>query len=120
MSERFLKWAVKRHYKALGYKVSLRRIRLGNSEIDGEAIGPDGEKIAIEIKTPGDDIVRGIGQLTEAIAFGYNKAVLVTTLRNAKKIDRTIFNHFNWALIGVDSKGNINFQDGEQKKTLGE
>ena len=63
MSERFLKWAIKRHYKALGYKVSMRRIRLGNTEVDGEAIGPQGERIEIEIKTPRDDLARGIGQL---------------------------------------------------------
>ena len=104
MSERLLKWAIKRHYIALGYKVSMRRIRLGNAEIDGEAVGPTGERIAIEIKTPNDDIVRGIGQLTEALAFGYNKPVLVTTL-NAKKIDRTAFQKFGFTLLGVNSNG---------------
>jgi len=39
MSQRFLKWALKRHYKALGYNVRMARIRLGNTEIDGEVVG---------------------------------------------------------------------------------
>ena len=107
MSERFLKWAVKRHYKALGYKVSMRRIRLGNTEVDGEAIGPNGERIAIEIKTPRDDLARGIGQIAEALAFGYHEAVLVTTLKNTRAIDDSVFKRFGFRLIGVDSRGNI-------------
>jgi len=48
-----------------------------STEVDGEAIGPEGERIAIEIKTSRDDLARGIRQLAEAIAFGYDKAVLV-------------------------------------------
>ena len=107
MSERFLKWAIKRHYKALGYKVSMRRIRLGNTEVDGEAIGPNGERIAIEIKTPRDDLARGIGQIAEALAFGYDKAVLVTTLKNTRTINDSVFKRFGFGLIGVDSHGNI-------------
>jgi len=107
LSERFLKWAVKRHYKALGYKVSMRRIRLGNTEIDGEATGPDGQRIAIEIKTPSDDLARGIGQLAEALAFGYYKAVLITTLRNTKTINDSVFKRFGFGLVGVDSRGNV-------------
>ena len=107
MSERFLKWAVKRHYKALGCKVSLRRIRLGNTEVDGEATGPDGQRIAIEIKTPRDDLARGIGQIAEALAFGYDKAVLVTTLKNTRTIDDSVFKRFRFGLIGVGSHGNI-------------
>lgn len=72
MSERFLKWAVKRYYKSFGYGVKIARIHLGNTEIDGEAVGLDGERIAIEIKTPSDDLARGLGQLAEALASGYN------------------------------------------------
>jgi len=107
LSERFLKWAVKRHYKALGYKVSMRRIRLGNTEIDGEAIGLQGQRIAIEIKTPRDDLARGIGQLAEALAFNCDKAVLVTTLKNTRTIDDSVFKRFGFGLIGVDSQGDI-------------
>jgi len=86
----------------------MRRIRLGNTEVDGEAIGSNGERIAIEIKTPRDDVARGIGQIAEALAFGYDKAVLVTTLRNTKTIDDLAFKRFGFGLIGVDSHGNIN------------
>jgi len=91
----------------LGYKVSMRRIRLGNTEVDGEAIGPQGERIAIEIKTPRDDLARGIGQIAEALAFGYHKAVLVTTLKNTRTIDDSVFKRFRFGLIGADSHGNI-------------
>jgi len=58
LSERFLKRAVRRYYKSLGYEVRLGRIRLGNTEI--------------EVKTPSDDLARGIGQLGEALASGYD------------------------------------------------
>jgi hypothetical protein len=43
----------------------MHTIRLGNVAIDGEVIGEDW-KMAIELKTPRDDITRGIGQLAEA------------------------------------------------------
>ena len=102
-----MKWVVKRHYKVLGFKVSMRRIRLGNTEVDGEAIGSNGERIAIEIKTPRDDLARGIGQIAEALAFGYDRAVLVTTLKNTRTIDDSVFKKFGFGLIGVDSRGNI-------------
>ena len=85
----------------------LRRIRLGNTEVDGEAVGPQGEKIAIEIKTPRDDLARGIGQLAEALAFDYHKATLVTTLRNAKNIHDRVFKKFDFLLIGIDSAGKV-------------
>jgi len=85
----------------------MRRIRLGNTEVDGEAIGSNGERIAIEIKTPRDDLARGIGQIAEALAFGYDRAVLVTTLKNTRTIDDSVFKKFGFGLIGVDSRGNI-------------
>jgi len=101
MREPILKWAVSRHFREHGYKVSMRRIRLGHSEIDGEAI-KEGEKIAIEIKTPNDDIVRGIGQMATALAYGYTKAILVTTRRNGKRIDEKVFRHYGFEVLGVD------------------
>jgi len=107
LSEHFLKRAARRYYKSLGCDVRIARIRLGNTEIDGEAIGLDGRKIAIEIKTPSDDLARGIGQLAEALASGYNQAVLVTTLRKAKQIESPIFNMHGFTLLAVDSKGNV-------------
>jgi len=106
MSERFLKWALKRHYKALGYKVRVSRIRLGNTEIDGEVVG-EGWKIALEIKSPGDDLTRGLGQLAEAVAFGYTQAAIVTTLRKARQVDPTVFDRLGLILLGVNSSGKV-------------
>jgi len=107
LSEQFLKRAVKRHYKSLGYDVRIGRIRLGNTEIDGEAVGPDRQKIAIEVKTPSDDLARGLGQLGEALASGYDQAVLVTTLRRARQIGSPIFSTPGFTLLAVDSKGKV-------------
>ena len=63
--------------------------------------------MALELKTPRDDITRGIGQLAEALAFGYNQVAVVTTLRSAKHIDSTVFDKLGLVLLGVDSKGNV-------------
>jgi hypothetical protein len=63
--------------------------------------------MALEIKTPRDDVTRGIGQLTEAIAFGYDTVVLVTTLNKAQSINLTVFKKMNFMLLGVDSKGRV-------------
>lgn len=84
----------------------MRSIRLGNSAIDGEVIGK-GWKMALELKTPRDDITRGLGQIAEAKAYGYDSVALVTTLRNAKRIDPRIFDKLGLVLLGVDSKGNV-------------
>jgi len=88
-----LKRAVRRYYKSLGYEVRLGRIRLGNTEI--------------EVKTPSDDLARGIGQLGEALASGYDQAVLVTTLRRAKRIGSPIFSIPGFTLLAVDSNGKV-------------
>ena len=87
-------------------KVHLASIRLGNVAIDGEVEGK-GWKMALEIKTPRDDITRGIGQLAEALAYGYNQVALVTTLRNSKRIDPAVFDRLGLVLLGIDSKGNV-------------
>lgn len=46
-------------------------IKLGNVMIDGEIEGK-GWKMALELKIPKDDVTRGIRQLAEALAYGYN------------------------------------------------
>jgi len=38
--------------------------------------------------------------------FNYDKAVLVTTLKNTRTIDDSVFKRFGFGLIGVDSLGN--------------
>jgi hypothetical protein len=84
----------------------MRSIKLGNVAIDGEVEG-EGWKMALELKTPSDDITRGIGQLAEAPAYGYNQVALVTTLRSAKRIDPAVFDKLGLVLLGIDSKGNV-------------
>jgi hypothetical protein len=101
---RWLKWAIGRHFRQKGLKVHLAPIRLGNVAIDGEVEGK-GWKMALEIKTPEDDITRGIWQLSEALAYGYSQVALVTTLRTAKRIDHAVFDKLGLVLLGVDSKG---------------
>jgi hypothetical protein len=87
-------------------KVHLTSIRLGNVAIDDEVEGK-GWKTALEIKTHGDNITRGIGQLAEALVCGYNQVVLVTTLRTVKRIDLAVFDKLCLVLVGIDSKGNV-------------
>ena len=62
---------------------------------------------ALELKTPKDDITRGIGQLAEALAYAYNQVALVTTLHSARKIDPKVFDKWGLVLLGIDSKGNV-------------
>ena len=101
-NERWLRWAIQRHYRTQGYKVNMKGIRVGNSIIDGEAEN-DKERIALEIKSSHDDVVRGIGQLSEALAYGYKTAALVTTVRHANRIKPTVFKN-GLVLLGVNSK----------------
>lgn len=74
--------------------------------IDGEVLG-EGWKMALELKTPRDDITRGIGQLAEALAFGYAQAAMVMTIRTVRDIDSRVFDKLGFVLLGVDSKGNV-------------
>jgi len=74
--------------------------------IDGEVEGK-GWKMALELKTPRDDITRGIGQLAEALAYGYSQVAMVTTMRATHDIDSKVFDKLGLILLGVDSKGNV-------------
>ena len=103
---RWLQWIITRHYRQQGFRVRICSIKLGNCAIDGEVIG-NGWRMALEIKTPRDDVTRGIGQLTEALAFGYDKAALVTTLNKAKSINRIVFEKNGFELLGIDSRGKV-------------
>jgi hypothetical protein len=102
----WLEWAITRHFRSKGLRVKMGSIKLGNVAIDGEVEGK-GWKMALELKTPKDDVTRGIGQLAEALAYGYNQVALVTTLRTAKGIDSKVFDKLGLVLLGVDSKGNV-------------
>jgi len=68
----------------------MKGVRVGNSVIDGEAEN-ERERIAIEIKSSHDDIIRGIGQLSEALALGYKTAALVTSVQHARRIKSNAF-----------------------------
>ena len=102
----WLKWAITRHFRSQGLQVQMRSIRLGNVAIDGEVEGK-GWKMALELKTPRDDVTRGIGQLAEALAYGYDRAAMVTTLRAARDVDSKVFDKLGLILLGVDSKGDV-------------
>ncbi len=106
-NERWLKWAIGRHFRKKGYTVNMKPVKVGNVAIDGEVLGK-AWKMALEVKTAHDDIVRGVGQLTEALAHGYGSAVLVTSLRHAKRLKPRVFDETQGlVLLGVDSKGNV-------------
>jgi hypothetical protein len=49
--------------------------------------------------------IRGLGQLSAALAHGYSSAALVVSLRHAKKLNPTAFN--NIVVLGVDSKAHV-------------
>ena len=102
-NERWLKWAIGRYYRSLGYKVSMKPARAGNAIVDGVAVSSEGERIAIEVKSPSDDVVRGVGQCFEALAAGYSRAVLVTTLRVGKKLKKRVFQRRGLKLMAVDA-----------------
>jgi hypothetical protein len=97
----------------------MKPARAGNAMVDGVAVSPEGERIAIEVKSPRDDIVRGVGQCFEALAAGYSRAVLVTTLRIAKKLRKRVFQRRRVKLIGVDAKARIHRYDSDGWRLLG-
>jgi hypothetical protein len=113
-----LKWAIGRYYRSIGYKVSMKPARAGNAFVDGVAVTPEGERIAIEVKSPRDDIIRGVGQCFEALAAGYNRAVLVATLRIAKKLRKRVFQRRGLKLIGVDAKTRVHRYDSDGWRLL--
>jgi len=118
-NERWLKWAIARYYRSHGYRVTMEPARAGNALVDGLAIGPEGERIAIQVKSPRDHFIRGIGQCYEAVCAGYPRAVLVTTLRVARTLRKRAFQRRRIRLIGVDSKARIHRYDADGWRMLG-
>ena len=118
-NESWLKWAIGRYYRSLGYKVSMKPAHVGNAMVDGVALSSEGERIAIEVKSPSDDIIRGVGQCAEALAAGYSRAVLVTTLRVGKKLKKRVFQRRRFKLLGVDAKARIHRYDSDGWRLLG-
>ena len=65
----------------------------------------DRDRLTLD-QTPRDDVTR-LGQWTEALAHGYDKATLVTTSGKAVKINRSVFNKMGCMLLAVGSKGKL-------------
>jgi hypothetical protein len=83
-NEKWLRWAIARHFRQNGFKVNMNGVRVGNAIIDGEVVA-NKWRIALEIKSAHDDIIRGLGQLSVALAHGYSSAALVVSLRHGKQ-----------------------------------
>jgi len=96
----------------------MKPARAGNAVVDGVATGPDGERIGIEVKSPRDDIIRGIGQCYEALCYGCHRAVLVTTLRVAKRLRKRVFQRRGIRLLGVDARARVYRYDPEGWRLL--
>ena len=75
--------------------------------------------LVIEVKTPSDGVIRGVGQCFEALAAGYSRAVLVTTLRVGKKLKKRVFQRRRFKLLGVDAKARIHRYDSDGWRLLG-
>jgi hypothetical protein len=80
-------------------------VKVGNATVDGEVIG-ENWRMALEIKSGKDDIIRGIGQCTEALAKGYQSAAMVTSVQRAKRIKPEVF-HERLALLGINARGEV-------------
>ena len=85
-NERWLRWAISRHLRDRGFSVNMNGVRLGNAVIDDEVVGNQW-RMVLEVKSGHDDVVRGLGQLSEALSHGYQTAALVTSLRRARRLD---------------------------------
>jgi hypothetical protein len=105
-NEKWLRWAVAKHFRERGFHVNMKGVRAGNAIVDGEVVGRNW-KLALEIKSGHDDVIRGLGQLSAALAHGYSSAALVVSLRHAKKLNPTAFNRHNIVVLGVDSKAHV-------------
>ena len=81
-------------------------IHCGNCLIDGE-VRFKVWHMAIELKSDKDDILRGLGQLMEALAHGYDMALLVTSQSRAEKLDIKVFEVTGIGLATVNSKGEL-------------
>ena len=105
-NERWLRWAIAKHFRDRGFHVNMKGVRAGNAVVDGEVVGKNW-KLALEIKSSHDDVIRGLGQLSTALAHGYNSAALVVSLRHAKTLNPAAFTKHNIVVLGVDSKAQI-------------
>lgn len=100
--------AVIRYYEREGSIPNFpkRGIRCGNCFIDGE-IKVGSWHLAVELKSDRDDLLRGLGQLLEALAHGYDMALLVTSQSRAENLDVRVFEASGIGIAAVNSKGEL-------------
>jgi hypothetical protein len=101
-NEKWLRWAITRHFRHKGLRVNMDGVKVGNAIIDGEVTGGHW-KMALEIKSGHDDIIRGLDQLLEALAHGYDSAALVVSLRHAKTMKLETFKAHGIVVLGINS-----------------
>ncbi|MEM2026842.1 MAG: hypothetical protein QW341_00565 [Candidatus Bathyarchaeia archaeon] len=108
MKARALSRAAARFFRERGCEVFFPKggIHVGNGMIDGEAY-ERGIKIAVELKSDNDDVLRGLGQLLEALAHGYDEALLVTSQSRAERLDPKVFEASGIGLAAVNSRGEM-------------
>lgn len=63
--------------------------------------------MAVELKSDKDDVLRGLGQLLEALAHGYDMALLVTSQGRAEKLNARVFHASGIGLAAVNSRGEL-------------
>jgi hypothetical protein len=104
----FLRRAVERYYITEGSTPYFPKVGIhcGNCFIDGE-VKFNVWRMAVELKSDKDDILRGLGQLMEALANGYDMALLVTSQSRAEKLDLKVFQATGIGLAIVNSKGEL-------------
>ena len=104
----FLRRAVERYYLTEEAKPYFPRggIHCGNCLIDGE-VKFRNWRMAVELKSDKDDILRGLGQLLEALAHDYDMALLVTSQNRAERLDAKVFQASGIGLAAVNSKGEM-------------
>ena len=76
--------------------------------IDGEVVKGN-IRLAVELKSDMDCILRGEGQCLEAVSHGYDQASLVTSLARAERLNPTTFTKSGIGLAGINSKGETTF-----------
>ena len=63
--------------------------------------------MAVELKSDRDDLLRGLAQLLEALAHGYDMALPVTSHGRAERLDLKVFKASGIGLAAVNSLGEL-------------
>ncbi|MEM2314615.1 MAG: hypothetical protein QXX94_07775 [Candidatus Bathyarchaeia archaeon] len=86
-------------------------MRLGRRFLGREPKGSEEEnrlqRRVVELKSYNDDILRGLGQLLEALAHGYDEVLLVTSQARAERLDTKVFEASGIGLASLKAALNI-------------